>query len=183
MTSQVLICFGSRYGSTAEISERIADVLRGHDVSVDVVNLKNERVNDLERYDLAVIGSGIQMGKWTKEALKFIKKHRDTLSRMKVALFVSCLSAAEPGKCTQARREYLEFVSLDFPDIQPVSMSLFGGLVDSTRGNFVTRPIMRAVIRSMTESDDDTTPERIDMRDWEQVRLWGESLYEQYLDW
>ena len=35
----------------------------------------------------------------------------------------------------------------------------------------------------MTESDDETTPESIDMRDWEQIRLWAESLFEQYLDW
>lgn len=183
MTGRALICYGSRFGSTAEISERIAEVLRKHDVTVDVVNLKSDKVRNLGSNDLVVIGSGIQMGKWTKEALKFIKKNREELSRMKVAIFVSCLSAAEPDKCTQARREYLDFISQDFPEIQPVSMSLFGGLIDSSRGNIVTRPIMRALIRSMTESDDETTPESIDMRDWEQIRLWAESLFEQHLDW
>lgn len=181
MNGRVLICFGSRYGSTAEISERIAEVLTTHDIAVDVVNLKNDKVRDVERYDLVVIGSGIQMGKWTKDALKFIKRNRNSLSRMKVALFVSCMSAAEPDKCAQARRNYLEFISVDFPEIRPVSMSLFGGLIDTTRGNFITRPIMKAVIRSMTESEDADMPESIDMRDWEQVRLWAESLSREYL--
>ena len=155
--------------------------MASHDIAVDVVNLKNGKVRDLERYDMVVVGSGIQMGKWTKEALKFIKKNRASLSRMKVALFVSCMSAAEPDKCTQARRDYLEFISVDFPEVQPISMSLFGGLIDSTRGNFVTKPIMRAVIRSMTESDDEDTPDHIDVRDWEQVRLWTESLLREHL--
>lgn len=171
-----MVCFGTRYGSTTEISEKIAETLATHNIVVDVVNLKNGKVRDLERYDLVIIGSGIQMGKWTKEPLKFIKKNRSTLSGMKVALFVSCMSAADPDKCTQARRDYLEFISADFPEIRPVSMSLFGGLIDSTRGNLVTRPIMKAVIRSMTESDDEDTPNSIDTRDWEQVRLWADSL-------
>jgi menaquinone-dependent protoporphyrinogen oxidase len=181
MTSRVLVCYGTRYGSTAEISERIAEILAAHDIAVDVVNLKNDKVRGLERYDMAIVGSGIRMGKWTKEALTFIKKNRSVLSGMKVALFVSCMSAAEPDKCAQARRDYLGFISVDFPEIQPVSTSLFGGLIDSTRGNFVTKPIMKAVIQSMTESDDGNTPDRVDMRDWEQVRLWAESLSREYL--
>ncbi|TFF86789.1 nitric oxide synthase [Candidatus Thorarchaeota archaeon] len=182
MNGRVLVCFGSRYGSTSEISERIAEVFRSKEVEVDLVDLKKGKVSDLERYDLVVVGSGIRMGKWTKEALKFLKRNRDTLSAMKVAIFVSCMSASQPEKCTQARREYLEFISIDFPEIRPVSMSLFGGLIDASRGNFVTRPIMKALIGTLTESEDnEETPDRIDMRDWEQVRIWAESLSEQHL--
>ena len=175
MNEKVLVCYGSRHGSTAEISERISETLRGHGAEVDLVDLKKEKAKGIKDYDIVVIGSGIQMGKWTKEALKFIKKHRDILAQKKVAIFVSCLSAAQPDKCNTARREYLENIDESFPEINPISRGLFGGLIDTTRGNFVTRTVMQALVKSLVE-DDEVPPERIDLRDWEQIRLWAEEL-------
>ena len=175
MNEKVLVCYGSRHGSTAEISERITEILRGRGAEVDLINLKNEKIKDIKDYDLIVIGSGIQMGKWTKEALRCIKKHREILSQKKVAIFVSCMSAAEPDKCSTARREYLEKIAHDFPEINPISMGLFGGLIDSTRGNFMTKAIMQALAKSFVEEGEEP-PERIDLRDWEQIRIWAEGL-------
>ena len=175
MNEKVLVCYGSRYGSTAEISERVSEILRNHGAEVSLVNLKKDKVKEVRNYDLVVIGSGIQMGKWTKEALNFIKKHREVLSQKKVAIFVSCLSATQPDKCNTARREYLENIDARFPEITPISRGLFGGLIDTTKGNFVTRKIMQALVKSLEENDEES-PERIDLRDWEQIRLWAEEL-------
>jgi len=177
MNERVLVCYGSRHGSTAEISERITEILRSRGADVDLIDLKKEKVKDIKDYTLIVIGSGIQMGKWTKEALRCIKNHRETLSQKKVAIFVSCMSASQPDKCNTARREYLEKVTHDFPEINPISMGLFGGLIDSTRGNFMTKTIMQALAKSLVENDEDP-PERIDLRDWEQIRIWAQALIE-----
>jgi len=40
-----------------------------------VVDSKKEKMQSVNEYDLVVLGSGIQMGKWTGEAEDFIKKH------------------------------------------------------------------------------------------------------------
>jgi menaquinone-dependent protoporphyrinogen oxidase len=175
MSEKVLICYGSRYGSAGEIAEKIGEIIQNSGPSVDVINLKKEKVKDLADYDWVIIGSGIQMGKWTKEPLKFLKKNREVLSRKKVALFVSCLSAAEPDKCNMARRDYLDKVNLDFPEIEPVTMGLFGGLIDPSKGNIMTKKIMQTLMLQYTK-DGEEPPERIDLRDWEQIRIWAESI-------
>lgn len=175
MNDKVLVCYGTRHGSAGEIAENIGEILRNRGATVEVVNLKTGKVKDLESYDLVVIGSGIQMGKWTKEPLKFLKKNREILSRKKVALFVSCLSAAKPETCNQARRNYLDNISAEFPEIEPIYMGLFGGLIDSSRGNFMTKTIMQALVKSYIEEGEEV-PERIDLRDWDQIRIWVEGL-------
>ncbi|MBN2228129.1 MAG: flavodoxin domain-containing protein [Candidatus Thorarchaeota archaeon] len=181
MNGKVLICYGTRYGSAGEIAEHIGETLQGHGAVIDIINLKKDKVNHLEDYDIIVVGSGIQMGKWTKESLKFLKKNRAILSQKKVALFVSCMSAVQQDKCNQARRDYLDNVAADFPDINPFSMGLFGGLLDSTRGNFMTKTIMQALVKSLAENDD-APQERVDLRDWEQIRIWAEGLLEYPFD-
>jgi menaquinone-dependent protoporphyrinogen oxidase len=175
MNDNVLICYGTRYGSAAEIAEKIGEVLGNRGATVKIANLKKNKVKDLEPFDLIVIGSGIQMGKWTKEPLKFLKKNRETLSRKKVALFVSCMSAAKPDTCDQARRDYLDNVAAEFPDIVPFSMGLFGGMIDTSRGNIMTKAIMQALAKSFVEEGEEV-PERIDFRDWDQITLWAENL-------
>lgn len=175
MYEKVLICYGTRYGSTGEIAENIGETLRNRGAMVEIVNLKQSKVKDLKSFDFIIVGSGIQMGRWTKEPLKFIKKNRDILSRKKVALFVSCMSATKPETCAQGRRDYLDKINTDFPEIEPVSMGLFGGMIDPTRGGRMTKGLMTALLKEFTKEGEEP-PEYVDLRDWEQIRLWAENL-------
>jgi menaquinone-dependent protoporphyrinogen oxidase len=176
MNEKVLICYGTRYGSTGEIAESISNVLRSRGAAVDIVNLKEHKVKDLESFGFIIVGSGIQMGRWTKEPLKFLKKNRAVLSRKKVALFVSCMSATKPETCAQGRRDYLDKINADFPEIEPVSMGLFGGMIDPTRGGRMTKGLMTALLKEFT-TEDEEPPEHVDLRDWDQIRLWAENLF------
>ena len=175
MNDKILVCYGTRYGSAGEIAENIGEILRNRGATVEIVNLKKSKVKNLETFDLVVAGSGIQMGKWTKEPLKFIKKNLVILSRKKVALFVSCMTAAKPESCNQARRDYLDNIAADFPEIIPISMGLFGGLIDTSKGNIMTKAIMQSLAKSFIEEGEES-PERVDLRDWEQIRIWTEGL-------
>ncbi len=175
MHERVLVCYGTRYGSTGEIAENIAEVLRSRGAEVEVVNLKKGRVHNLDAYDLVVVGSGIQMGRWTKEPLNLIRKNREALSHKKVAFFVSCLSVAKPEACEQAQRDYLDKIVSEFPEIRPISLGFFGGLIDPTRGNFMTKSIMKALVQSFVEEGEEP-PEYVDLRDWNQIREWAEGL-------
>jgi len=175
MMERALVCFGTRYGSTGEIAEKVAESLRERGAQVVVVDLKKNKIKNLATYDLVVIGSGIQLGQWTKHSLKFIKKNRDTLSRKKVALFVSCLTARLPDKCDQSRRDYLDAIVEDYPEISPISMGLFGGLLDTTKGNPMTKAIMKTLVKVVANGEVGF-PERVDLRDWDQIRLWAKGL-------
>ncbi len=181
MNDRILICYGSRYGSTGEIAEKISEILQEHGATVEVVNLKNDKVKDLESFDYVIVGSGIQMGKWTKEPLKFLKKNRDLLSRKKVALFVSCMSATKSETCNQGRRDYLDKIDADFPEIVPISMGLFGGLIDPSRGGIMTKGIMKALLMEFAPKGE-VPPDYVDLRDWDQIRSWTENLIPGFIE-
>ena len=71
---KTLLVYGTRYGTTASTSEEIAKVLLAEGFDVKVVNAKEEKIKDISPYDLIIVGSGIQMGKWTGEAEDFLKR-------------------------------------------------------------------------------------------------------------
>jgi menaquinone-dependent protoporphyrinogen oxidase len=91
--TKALIVYGTRYGETASTSEEIANVIRKEGIEVRVVNAKEEKVNDIAEYDLVIVGSGIQINKWTGKPEKFLKKFQKELAKKKVALFVCCGSS------------------------------------------------------------------------------------------
>ena len=63
--SKALIVYGTRYGATTGTSEIIADTLRQEGFEVRVVDAKKDKVQSVSEFDLIIVGSGIQMGKWT----------------------------------------------------------------------------------------------------------------------
>ena len=72
--TKALIVYGTRYGATASTSEEIAEILRKEGLDVRVVNAKEEKVQDITEYELVIVGSGIQINRWTGEPKKFLKK-------------------------------------------------------------------------------------------------------------
>ena len=88
---KALIVYGTRYGATTGTSEEIAKVLREESFDVTVVNAKEEKVKDISPYELVIVGSGMQMGKWTGEAEDFLKRFQKELATKKVAIFVSSM--------------------------------------------------------------------------------------------
>ncbi len=70
--TNVLIVYGTLYGATANTSEEISKKLTQKGLHVKIVNLKKGKVKDITEYELIIIGSGIQMNKWTKEPEKFL---------------------------------------------------------------------------------------------------------------
>jgi len=82
--TKALIAYGTRYGATEMTSEEIADVLRQEGLDVKVVNLKEDKVKDITEYELVIVGSGIQIHKWTGEPEKFLKKFQKELAKRKL---------------------------------------------------------------------------------------------------
>ncbi|TFF96700.1 nitric oxide synthase [Candidatus Thorarchaeota archaeon] len=178
MTERMLICYGTRYGTTTSIVEEIKDTAQGLSVQVDVFNLEEDQpTDDISAYDLVVIGSGIQAGRWTKEPLRFIEDNLDALSTTKTALFVVCGDAGDPDRCEIAQEEYLDKIALSYPGLNPISTGLFGGLFDFSKYNRVVGFLVKRIVKSRQESDEEV-PERIDFRDWDQIRNWTRSILE-----
>ncbi len=104
---KTLIVYGTRYGATTSTSEEIAKVLRGEGFDVKVVNAKEEKIKDISPYELIVVGSGMQMGKWTGEAEDFLKRFQKELAQKKIAIFVSSMKTVteREGKTEEVRED------------------------------------------------------------------------------
>ncbi len=72
MDAQVLVAYATKYGTTAEIAEKITEVLRQAGLRTDV--LPADRVGDLNPYRAVVLGSAVYIGMWRKDMQSCMKK-------------------------------------------------------------------------------------------------------------
>jgi len=179
----VLILYGTRYGAAASTSEDIAGVLRQEGFDVRVVNAKQDKVQDIAEYDLVIVGSGIQISKWTGEPEKFLKKFQKELAKKKVALFVCCGSTkplddkTDKAKAIEnARTKYLEEKAAKYK-LQPVALGLFGGVYNFNEVSWLFRKFMAAVKPQLEEAGvKETKPGLYDTRDLNAIRSWAKEV-------
>ena len=109
--NKVLIAYGTRYGSTEEISQNIAKILEEKGIGSDIINLKKIKQKQWplpEDYKGVLVGSSIKIFRWMKEPTKFLKKNKDKFKELNIplGLFISCGTAiTDPEK---AKKDYLE---------------------------------------------------------------------------
>jgi menaquinone-dependent protoporphyrinogen oxidase len=170
-----LVAYGTRYGSTTRIAEKIGEILKSEDYSVRIANLAEESIASISDYDLVIVGSGIKMGKWTKETLDFLDRFETGLSRMKVALFVSCGYIRDPEKVDEARVDFLNKVAEKYPSIKPVALGFFGGVFNFNKYGFAERLLFRGIRKDLEKQGVDTR-KPYDFRDWEEIQKWTKIL-------
>jgi menaquinone-dependent protoporphyrinogen oxidase len=178
---KTLIVYGTRYGATASTSEEIAKVLQAEGFDVKVVNAKEEKVKDISPYELVIVGSGLQMGKWTSEAEGFLKRFQKELAQKKVALFVSSMKTVleREGKIEELQKDRKIELDDKVPkyNLQPISLGFFGGVLDFNKMNFFYRRTF-GFIRAQLEKDNfKESPSGVyELRDWEEIRGWAREL-------
>jgi len=169
---RVLIAYGSRYGSTEEIAQRLAGFLGEEGVEADVLDVKRERRwPSLEGYDGVLVGSGVKISKWMGEPLEFLRRKRGELEGRRLGLFVSCLTVlTDPDKA----REDLERVAEE-AGVEPALMEAFGPVLDvgpGSRMGFLDRRIAKTVMLGLSKDKgmEFDTEGRNDLRDWDKIQ-------------
>ena len=84
---RVLVAVASRHGSTREIGEAVAEVLRGSGFAVDV--LDPDDVDGIADYDAVVLGSSVYVGRWAASARALVDRLAGALASRPVWLFSS----------------------------------------------------------------------------------------------
>jgi len=176
---KALVVYGTRYGATENTSEVIAEVLRQEGFEVIVVNAKDDNIQSLSEYELIIVGSGIRMGRWTREPDKFLEKFQQELSHKKLALFVCCGSAhplsdgeEKTKDIEDARRKYLEEKAAKY-SLHPIALGLFGGVYDFNKMSWFFRKTMSSVKLQLEEAGfKETEAGRYDTRDFKAIRSW-----------
>lgn len=173
---KALIIYGTRYGTATGIAEEIAKVLKDENVEVDLVNAREVKNSDITPYDLVVVGSGIKMGKWTKDTLKFLEKNRENLTNKKVAIFVTCGAANKKETIQEGQEKYLDDVAAKYLINPPVSTGLFGSLYDPKGKHGLMYKVTNRFLRKEVEKEGKDPNKRWDYRNWDEIRIWAKNL-------
>ena len=180
MSKKVLIAYGTRYGSTEEISIKFKETLETHGFNVDLLNLrsKNKQKLNLLDYSGLLVGSGIRIKRWTKEPKNFLKKHAKAINdnNILVGIFLSSGEASDPEERPTAVEEYLVKVltNIGLRLGENVLYDAFGGLYsvpNTSNLNWFNRRMMKMVVTEVAKEEGiELDPEEtIDLRDWDQI--------------
>lgn len=137
MKKKILILYSTKNGATKDSAILISKLLQEeYSLVSDVLDANNfNKKNDLSRYILIVIGTGIRMGRWYGKAsklLKFFDKNPD--KNHSFAIFVSSGRAGHAfieknqEDYNNYFEKYIEQKLLKFPNIKPIlAKKAFGG--------------------------------------------------------
>ena len=179
--SKALVVYGTRTGTAAITAQDIAQTLHKQGIEAKVLNAKKEKVQSITEYDLIVVGSGIQMGRWTGEPEDFLKKFQKGLAAKKVALFVNCGSAAEklnpdkPEIAANAKIKYLEEKAAKY-NLNCVSLGLFGAIYNFNTMSWIMKKGMENERPKLAASYKETEAGVYDTRDIEAIQKWTQEL-------
>jgi len=179
---KILIAYGTRYGATTSTAKEIANVLQHEGFEVKVLNLKKEKVQDITKFELVIIGTGMKMEMWTSKAKAFLKKFSGELKKKKVAIFVSSGGRAllehkgEHDEIDRITKKYLEDKASKY-GLNPISMSMFGGVWDYNQMSKIYRKFLDAEKENFVAAGiKETKPGVYDTRNWDNIRKWTKEL-------
>lgn len=163
--THILIAYASKSGTTEEVAAFMGDALREAGATVDVRPAK--AIKDLSGYDMAFVGSGIRVGRWLGDAVKFVEAQQSALVGLPTALFTVCLTMHEDTPEKRAEVEaYLDPVREIFT---AQAEGFFAGVSEPDRLGFLERMALRAI-----------KPPIGDFRDWDAIRAWTLDTYRQF---
>jgi menaquinone-dependent protoporphyrinogen oxidase len=163
MENQVLVAYATKHGGTAEIAERIGEVLRQAGLRTDV--LPADRVGDLASYRAVILGSGVYIGRWRKEAARFLKANEQLLTEQMVWLFSSGPSGeGDPVELTEGWR-FPGALQPIADRIQPRDIAIFHGVLDEKRLGFIEKWMIKNIKAPLG-----------DFRDWDAIEAWATAI-------
>ncbi len=163
MDAQILVAYATKYGATAEIAEKIGQVLRQAGLSTDV--LPAQHVDSPSPYKAVILGSAVYMGQWRKEAVTFLNTNEKALAERPVWLFSS--GPTGEGNPIQLLKGWrLPKAQQSVADrIHPRDIAVFGGALDPKKMNLFEKWIIKNVKASLG-----------DFRDWNAIDAWAQSI-------
>ena len=122
-----------------------------------------KNVSSVAGYNAVIIGGPMYMGKVIGDVGKFVRKHRDSLSKLPVAAFTVGLApvSKDPAQVDDA----MKMLRTSISPLQPVAEAVFAGRVDPTKFSFIQR--------KMTEMAKSPVG---DFRDWDAIAQWAREI-------
>jgi menaquinone-dependent protoporphyrinogen oxidase len=188
---RILVTYATMTGSTLEVAQVVAEEIARSDVQVDVLPLGE--VKSLAGYDGVVLGGPMLMG-WHRQAMGFLKKHRQALQRIPLAVFVMAISLTQTGETNvggvpvyvddqlpkppeqaghlRFRERYARLSNYVQPIltavrlVRPASIGVFGGRLEYGRLKWWAVLFVMLIIQAPAG----------DRRNWVAIRAWAAGL-------
>jgi menaquinone-dependent protoporphyrinogen oxidase len=165
MEKKILIAYGTKSGSTAEVAQAVAEEMQNGGAQVDVQPV--EDVKSITGYNGVVVGTAVRMFHILGKTRRFLKRYKKDLKEVPVAYFLVCLTMGEETPENVEKAKGYAKPMLDVK--QPLSLGLFGGCIDHEKMTDFFGKSMRSV------------PEQ-DHRDWDKIRDWGRETLTKFIE-
>ena len=162
MTDSVLVTWATRFGSTEEVAQEVAAVLRQSGQAVEARRIAD--IETIEPYCAIVLGCALYAGHIHRDARRFLAAHRSELLARPVAMFVLGPVHSDEKEWQGARSQLSKELSR-LRWFTPVALEVFGGRWDPSKMGFPFSwlPGVQRIPVS-------------DARDWEAIRQWAGTL-------
>jgi menaquinone-dependent protoporphyrinogen oxidase len=161
MEMNVLVAYGSRHGSTAEIAERIGDRLRLAGLQAEVFDVSEQP--DPAAYDAVVLGSAVYLGSWRREVASFAREHIAALATRPLWMFSS-------GPLAETSLEEPKPVAELRGVLQPRDHRIFQGELVKSRLSMPEKVVVAAIGSRMKKELAG------DFRQWEEIDAWADGI-------
>lgn len=155
---RVLVAVASRHGSTRQIAEAMADVLRVEGFTVHVTD--PDRVQDLAGYRAVIVGSAVYVGRWAASARAMVDRLAPSLAERPVWLFSSGPVGTPPSPLGDA-----DEVSSIMVRLGARGHRTFAGCLDLSVLGVAERAVV-ALVRAQEG----------DFRQWDDVEDWARQV-------
>jgi len=173
--SKVLLLYGTRYGATGGIAQKIEKIIQDNGISTEIHDLKAtspKNIPSLKEFDGFIIGTSIQMGMWTKSVKKYIKKNIADLKQMqdKLGFFICCGTANKKEEIGSAIEKFITPKLNDF-GLNPALIDAFGGVYDFSENSLMSGIYKKIMTASLKKDEGWEIVENkvYDFRDWNQI--------------
>lgn len=164
MDRKVLVTYASKYGATQEIAEKIADVLRLAGLQVDIFPVNG--VRGMSAYQAVILGSGVYIGKWNKEAAAFLQANEKELANRPVWLFSSGpTGVGDAVKLVDGWRLPTDLQQVA-DRIHPRDIAVFHGYINENKINFIEKFAIKSLVKKPFG----------DFRDWNAIVTWANAV-------
>lgn len=160
---RVLVAYATGNGSTREVAERIATVLRARGNRVELRPV--DQADGVGEYDALVVGSPVYNQRWLPAGEEFVKANLGALSTRPVWLF----SLGSFGDRKRFLGPLVKREPRDIGDVRkaihPRDYRVFAGVVERHQWPFLSRLFFRALGGRFGDS-----------RDWQDIEAWAEGI-------
>jgi len=156
MNRRVLVAYATKRGSTREVAESVSATLRAEGFQADC--RPAAEVEDLDGYAGVVLGGALYMGRWHPDARDFLKRHRRLLAIVRLAVFAMGPRTLAESDVEESHKQLDNALAM-VPELEPVSVAVFGGVVDPAK--------LRFPFNRMPASD---------ARDWDAIHVWAQDV-------